>query len=132
MHFRFNKPYQIINIIFAGIIILLFIYSGIFSARKENHPIPSNSGLVFGKKTPSTGLSRAFSEIVRFNFKNAKRYNPHSIMVFMFFFIQFFLRIGFFWLSLNMKKKKLNQLIVLDSSFSIVLLLYCFLDIIPL
>jgi len=132
MHFRFNKPYQIINIIFAGIIILLFIYSGIFSVRKENHPIPSNSELIFGKKTPSTGLSRAFSEIVRFDFKSAKRYNPHSIKIFIFFFVQFFLRIGLLWLSCSMKKKNLNQLIVLDSSFSTGLLLYCFWDIIPL
>ena len=132
MHLRINKPYQIINIIFAGIIILLFIYSGIFSARKENHPIPSNSILVFGERTTSTGLSRAFSEIVRFDFENAKRYNPHSIKIFMFFFIQFFLRIGFFWLSSGMKKKNLNLLIVLDSSFSTGLLVYCFLGIIPL
>jgi|SRR6056297_1110913 len=129
---RINNSYHIINFIFAGIILLVFIYSGIFSAQKENHPIPSNSGLIYGKTTPSTGLSRAFSEIVRLNFHKAKEYNEHSVDVFMFFFLQFFLRLGFTEVSLRMKRKQLNFLVFTDAIFSVGMFIYCFAGIIPI
>jgi len=121
LRIRLKSSYQLINLIFTGIILLVFLYSGIFSPQEANHPIPSSSSLVFGKKTPSTGLSRAFSEIVRLNFNKAKSYNPYSLEVFFFFFVQFFLRIGFLIIYSMLKNKKLQGLIIFDSLLSGVL-----------
>ena len=128
---NFNS-YQVINIIFAGIIILIFIYSGIFSAQEENHPISSSSQILFDKETPSTGLSRAFSEIVRLNFEKAKEYNPHSLKVFMFFFAQFFMRIGFLLIAAKIQTKRIKIIVTIDIIISVALYICCFYDVVPL
>ena len=120
-----NEPYHIINICFAGIIIMIFIYSGIFSAEKENHPIKSACKTITGEPCKSTGLSRSFSEIVRFRFESAKSYNKFGLKVFLFFLIQLFLR---FITSLFLYYKILIQkrLVFLDSLISFGLYLFCF------
>ncbi|PLX13506.1 MAG: hypothetical protein C0597_11600, partial [Marinilabiliales bacterium] len=76
-----SEPYHIINSIFAGIIMLIFIYSGIFSAEKNNHPIKSSCAEIQGHPCKSEGLSRSFSEIVRLRFDTAKFYNENGIRV---------------------------------------------------
>ena len=87
------SPYQIINILLAAFIVFIFAYSAVFSPEKSNHPIPSSHTFITGEETTSTGLSRGFSSIIRFQFDQAKEYNPYSIQLFLFFLIQFFLRI---------------------------------------
>ena len=121
----FKEPYHIINLCFAGIIIMIFIYSGIFSAEKNNHPIKSACEILTGQPCESTGLSRSFSEIVRFKFESAKTYNKYGIKVFLFFLIQFFLR---FIVSLFLHHKIISQkrLIILDSLISVGLYVCCF------
>ncbi len=120
-----KEPYHILNICFAGIIILIFIYSGIFSVEKNNHPIKSACATIKGHPCKSEGLSRSFSEIVRFQFESAKSYNQYGIKVFLFFFIQLFLR---FIASFILYKKaiKQNTLVVFDSLLSVSLYIYCF------
>lgn len=120
-----REPYYIINISFAGIIMLIFIYSGIFSAEKNNHPIPSNCAQIEGHPCKSEGLSRSFSEIVRFRFESAKSYNKYGLRIFSFFFIQFSLRIVVS-LVFYYQIIKQNRLIILDSIISAGLYLYCF------
>jgi len=124
-----KEPYNIINISFAGIIILIFIYSGIFSADKSNHPIKSACEIVTGTPCSSTGLSRSFSEIVRFKFESAKAYNKNGLRVFSFFLIQFFMRLIISLLLIRYTIKKRN-LILSDSLFSFCLYFYCFYNII--
>jgi len=121
----FIEPYHIINLCFAGIIMLILIYSGIFSAERNNHPIKSACANIEGHPCKSEGLSRSFSEIVRFKFDSAKSYNKYGLQVFMFFFLQLFLR---FIASVLLIKNaiKQNQLVVLDSVLSVVLYFYCF------
>jgi hypothetical protein len=82
------KPYFIINLVLAGLIGLAFLYSGIFSAERDNHPVPSFYEEITGKPSPSAGMSRAFSEIIRGNINSARQYNPDSPMIFAFFIIQ--------------------------------------------
>lgn len=120
-----KEPYHIINLCFAGIIIMIFIYSGIFSAEKENYPIKSACKTITREPCKSTGLSRSFSEIVRFKFESAKSYNKFGIKIFLFFLIQLFLR---FITSLFLYYKMLTQkrLVILDSIVSSGLYLYCF------
>lgn len=121
----FKEPYHIINLCFAGIIILIFIYSGIFSAEKDNHPIKSTCEILTGQPCESTGLSRSFSEIVRFKFESAKSYNKYGIKIFLFFLIQFFLRI-ISSVILQFKVLKQRQHIFIDSLLSVGLYIYCF------
>jgi len=89
-----NRPYLIINLVFAGIIISVILYSLVFSAAGASHPIPSGSQWVAGEASLSTGLSRSFSSVVRFDFESARRQNPYGIRIFAFFLLQLLLRLA--------------------------------------
>jgi len=116
----FINNYKIINLLFAGIFGMVFLYSGIFSAQKNNHPIPSACVI---KPCASTGLSRAFSEIVRLNFNSAKKYNKNAISIFIFFLIQFILR---FIIIKLLNKNNVKTLLFYDITFSIIFYIYSF------
>ena len=124
-HRRINKPYNIVNLFLAGIIMMIFIYSGLFSARKDNHPVPSFYEKITGEPSPSSGLSRAFSEIVRGNLESAKSYNQDSLLIFSFFLIQFVQRI---LVSALLYKQilRIQYLLIADLAISTILFLYCF------
>jgi len=119
-----NKPYPIINFIFAGIVLLIMGYSGFFSGKKE-HPVKCFYEQTYNKKCPSCGMSRSFSEIVRLNFSKANEYNANAIYLFSFFFIQFFLRL---LATLLYHKAVINPKILItgDIIISIGLFIYCF------
>jgi hypothetical protein len=68
------------------------MYSGIFSARQDNHPVECIHYQITGKECPGCGLSRGFSELVRGNLDSARMYNPYSPAIFLFFVFQFFAR----------------------------------------
>ncbi|KPK87627.1 MAG: hypothetical protein AMS27_01835 [Bacteroides sp. SM23_62_1] len=104
---------------------MIFIYSGLFSAEKDNHPIPSIYEKITGEPTASSGLSRSFSEIVRGRFDSARSYNQYGIPVFIFFFIQFFQRIIVSILRYKMTIHR-RWLLIGDVIISIALFLYCF------
>ena len=125
----FREPYHIINLCFAGIIMLIFIYSGIFSAEKNNYPIKSACAEIEDHPCKTKGLSRSFSEIVRFRFESAGSYNKYGIKIFLFFLIQLFLRVFSSFL-LHQKVLPKNYLILIDSVLSSTLYFYCFLRII--
>ena len=67
-----QKTYLISNLILAGLIIIIFIYSGLFSASEAKHPVPSFYEEITGKQSPSSGMSRAFSELVRGEIDSAR------------------------------------------------------------
>lgn len=123
----YNDSYFIINIIFAGVIGIIFLYSGIFSADKDNHLIKSACIEIAGKPCKSVGLSNSFSEIVRLDFDSARQYNKYGLKVFSFFFIQFFTRIlvAFFILKNILRR---NTLLYIDILFTISLFLVTFAD----
>jgi hypothetical protein len=104
---------------------MIFIYSGLFSAEKDNHPIPSFYEKITGETSASSGLSRSFSEIVRGRFESAREYNENGIPVFLFFFIQFFLRLFVIFI-LQKNIMALNRLILLDSIIAVMMLIICF------
>jgi len=113
-----DNPYKMINVIFASIILAIFIYSAIFSPDKSNYLFQSESRLFLDQDTLSTGLSRSFSSIVRFNFTDARKYNAFGIQIFMFFIIQLFLRIFFLLAYSSLKDLGLNIVITIDSIIS--------------
>ena len=120
-----TKPYFQINLIFAGILMTVFIYSGIFSAGSDNYPVPSFYTKLTGKTSVSSGLSRSFSEIIRGKFQSAKVYNPYGIGIFSFFLLQLFLRI--FILGFYPKLLKYESVVILtDSILSVLLFLLLF------
>ncbi len=116
-----SSDYKLLNFIFAGIIGLVFVYFGIFSAQKCNYPIHS---ACITQDCSSTGLSRAFSEIVRLDFSSALEYNRHSLWVFSFFVIQFFQR-----LFLNYFIGRIcsfSRILIADITFSVTLFIITF------
>ncbi len=90
-----NKPYIIINIVFAGVILLILIYSGIFSPDKNNYPVTCIHEKLSGLPCFSCGLSHSFSLIIRGRVEEAYQWNIYGMRVFIFFVSQFLMRIIF-------------------------------------
>ncbi len=120
-----DKPYNRINLIFAGIIILIFVYSGIFSPEKSNHPVPCIHERLTGHPCPTCGISHSFSAIIRGNFKEAREWNRNGIPVFLFFLIQLVMRIAI--TIVNQKAfVPVKTLLYVDVSISLLLFISCF------
>lgn len=120
-----NRPYYIVNLSLAGILMMVFIYSGLFSAQEGNHPVPSFYERITGEPAPSSGLSRAFSEIVRGNLDAARSYNRDSLLIFTFFLIQIIQRL-FVTMLLFKQMPRIQYLFSADLTICILLFLFCF------
>lgn len=120
-----NEPYLIINTVFAGVILLIIAYSGIFSPDKNNYPIVCIHEKLTGQPCLSCGLSHSFSLIVRGRIAEAFSWNIYGLRVFIFFISQLILRIGFsgFYIKYPDTRK---QLILTDCIGSGLLLLIAF------
>ncbi len=70
-----NEPYLLINSILAGVIILIFIYSGFFSPVKDNYPVVCIHEKLTGEPCISCGLSHSFSLIIRGKISEAYAWN---------------------------------------------------------
>ncbi len=90
-----NEPYLFINIFFAGVILLIIAYSGIFSPDKDNYPVVCIHQKLTGQPCFSCGLSHSFSLIVRGRISEAYQWNIYGMRVFLFFTSQLILRIAF-------------------------------------
>jgi hypothetical protein len=120
-----DNPYNKINLIFAGIIISIFIYSAAFSAGKSNHPVQCVHEKITGKPCPTCGLSNSFSELIRLRIDSAKEWNQNGIPIFLFFLIQLFLRTGIIIL---VQKQVIvtRKIVIADVSFSLLLFIISF------
>lgn len=121
----FKEPYLLINIIFAGIIILVMAYSGIFSPVKDNYPVICIHEELTGEPCASCGLSHSFSLIIRGQLDEAVTWNRYALRVFIFFAAQLLLRIVF---SIYYVRYPLSRgnLILVDSAGSAILFLLAF------
>jgi hypothetical protein len=108
-----NEPYLIINIFFAGVILLIIAYSGIFSPDQNNFPIVCLHEKITGEPCFSCGLSHSFSLIVRGRTDEAYMWNIYGMRVFLFFISQLILRVAFSLYYLKYINTR-NQLIVID------------------
>lgn len=108
-----NEPYLFINLVFGGIIFLIFVYSGIFSPEKDDFPVACIHEKLTGEQCVSCGLSHSFSLIVRGRIAEAYQWNLNGMRVFIFFASQFILRVVFsiFYLKYSDTRK---QLIIID------------------
>ena len=93
-----DEPYLILNIFFAGVVILIIVYSGIFSPDQNNYPVVCIHEKITGEPCFSCGLSHSFSLIVRGRISEAYQWNIYGMRVFLFFISQLVLRIGLFTL----------------------------------
>jgi hypothetical protein len=120
-----NEPYLIINIFFAGVILLIIIYSGLFSPEKGNYPVVCLHEKLTGEPCISCGLSHSFSLIVRGRISEAYQWNIYGMRVFLFFVSQLILRVGFsvFYIKYQSTRK---QLIIIDSVGSGMIFLIAF------
>jgi hypothetical protein len=90
-----NEPYLIINIVLAGVILLIMAYCGIFSPEKNNYPVVCIHEKLTGQPCVSCGLSHSISLILRGRIEEAYRWNIYGMRVFLFFVSQLFMRILF-------------------------------------
>ena len=125
-----DSPYSKVNLILAGMIILIFSYSGIFSPEKDNYPVGCIHETILGKPCPTCGLSHSFSEIVRGNFAEAQKLNRNGILIFLFFLVQLCMRLGI--TILNHKRIfRLKTIVYVDVICSLLLFIFCFRRLLP-
>ena len=121
-----NEPYLLINFILAGVILLVFIYSGFFSPDKDNYPVVCIHEKLTGEQCASCGLSHSFSLILRGRISEAYDWNLYGLRVFIFFAAQILMRVVFsvFYLKYPDSGK---QLITYDIAVSVMLFIVSFL-----
>lgn len=107
----------------------VMVYSGLFSPEGGHHPAPCLHEKLTGKPCETCGLSRSFSAIVRCRLQEARQWSPYGTRIFLFFFVQFFLRI---LVSLLIARQlfRMQALLAADIVLSVSLFLYCFLPLI--
>ena len=120
-----KEPYLIINIFFAGVILLIFAYSGIFSPVRDNYPVACIHEKLTGEPCISCGLSHSFSLIVRGRVDEAYQWNPYGMRIFLFFASQLVLRAAFSIFYLKYPDTR-RQLIIVDCFGSGIIFLIAF------
>lgn len=121
-----DEPYLIINMALAGVVILIFLYSGIFSPEKDNYPVVCIHEKITGEPCASCGLSHSFSLILRGRITEAYEWNTNGMRIFIFFAAQLAMRalFSFFYLKYPGTGR---QLIIYDVIVSAALFIICFL-----
>jgi hypothetical protein len=120
-----DDPYLIINIFFAGVLLLIIAYSGFFSPDKNNYPVVCLHEKLTGEPCFSCGLSHSFSLIVRGRIDEAYQWNIYGMRVFIFFASQLVLRVVFSILYLRYSETR-KQLILVDCVGSGIIFLIAF------
>jgi hypothetical protein len=121
-----NEPYITINLILAGVILLIFMYSGFFSPDKDNYPVVCIHERLTGEQCASCGLSHSFSLILRGRISEAYDWNINGLRVFIFFAAQLIMRVVFsvFYLKYHDTRK---QLVTYDIAVSVMFFIVSFL-----
>jgi hypothetical protein len=119
------SPYLKINIVFAGVVMLILAYSGIFSPDKNNYPVVCIHEKLTGLPCFSCGLSHSFSLILRGRVSEAYQWNIYGMRVFLFFISQLFMRMLFsvYYLKNN---DYTRQLINYDIAGSVIIFIITF------
>ena len=104
------STYKIVNIILAGIIGLIFIYSGFFVHSDASIHCTVKS--IYGIDCITCGFSRDFNQYVQLNFNHS--INSNSFNFFLFFLINLFIRSILIIANKSLLKFE-NRLIIADS-----------------
>ena len=111
-----GEPYYVINLFFAVTLVLIFVYSAVFSPEKNNYPVVCLHEKITGQPCLSCGLSHSFSLILRGKIDEANQWNPYGFRVFLFFIAQLIFRINF--LRLSIKHPDIRKLLIIYDSFA--------------
>jgi heme/copper-type cytochrome/quinol oxidase subunit 4 len=119
-----HRGYQTVNILFAVLILIVFLYSLLYPPS-GGHPVPSVYTLLSGDPSPTAGLSRSFSALIRGEWTLARELSPYGILLFLFLLIQLVMRVTAF---LILKKRSFPQRMILkmDIILSVSLFLLCY------
>lgn len=120
-----SRPYFILSVILAGVILLILGYSLFYSPDEERYPVPCVHEKITGEPCPSCGMSHAFSLIVRGRIDEALLWNSQSVRVFLFFALQLVMRIVLGVASL-LTVRGLKRISVADAAVSSVMVLVAF------
>ena len=120
-----GEPYHIVNLCFAIIIVLIFVYSAVFSPEKNNYPVVCLHEKITGQPCFSCGLSHSFSLILQGKIGEANRWNRYGFRVFLFFAAQLVFRVNFTRLSIKYPDAR-KQLIIYDSFASLLIFVISF------
>jgi hypothetical protein len=120
-----NEPYLVINLVFAGIIVLILLYCAIFSPEKDNYPVPCIHEKITGEQCPSCGISHSLSLIIRGRMEEAYEWNNNGVRLFIFFVAQLLMRI-YFSRSYLIDPDSRSQLLIMDITGSSILFLITF------
>lgn len=119
------RPYITINLVLASFIVLIFLYSAVFSPQKNNYPVECIHEKISGKPCVSCGLSHSFSLIIRGEINEAAGWNPYGLRVFIFFLAQLLMRVTFTFYYLKAEEYR-KELIIYDITGSVVLFVITF------
>lgn len=117
--------YLKINLVLAGVITLILVYSGIFSPDRNNYPIICIHERLTGIPCVSCGLSHSFSLILRGRIAEAYQWNSYGMTLFLFFVSQLFMRVSFSVFYLKYKENA-RQLINYDIAGSVIIFVITF------
>lgn len=124
-HRLISEPYLSVNFALAGLLLFVFVYSGIFSPEKNNYPVVCIHERLTGEPCASCGLSHSFSLILQGRISEAYRWNSNGMRVFIFFAAQLVMRIVFSVFYLK-HPETVRQLIIYDTIASFTLFLIAF------
>lgn len=113
--------YKKINVILIFIIMFIFFYC--FFLPYLNFGLHSSCEGLPLAYCKSRGLTRAFSQILRFHFQEAIAYNPFSIKIFCFFFLQLIAR---FLINMIISFSLFRKILIFDVSISVISFLFSF------
>ena len=124
-----REQYLKINLILAGVIVLVIAYSGIFSPDTNNYPVVCIHQKLTGEPCFSCGLSHSFSLIVRGRITEAYEWNRYGLQVFFFFIFQILIRIFFshFFIKYPGNRKRLITIDIVGSILLFIVAFYPFL-----
>ena len=118
--------YKKINVILIFIIMFIFFYC--FFLPYLNFGLSSSCEGLPLAYCKSRGLTRAFSQILRFHFQEAIAYNPFSIKIFCFFFLQLIAR---FLINMIISFPLFRKILIFDISISVISFLFSFYNLVP-
>ena len=126
---KINSSYEVdsykkINVIFILIIMFIFFYcllssSFSFGIKSSCEGMP----LIYCK---SRGLTRAFSQILKFNFQQAIYYNPYSLKIFSFFLVQ----LARIFINIKVNSQNFKKIVFWDIFINILFFLFSFYNLI--
>jgi hypothetical protein len=120
-----KEPYITINIILAGVILLMLTYSGFFSPEKDNYPVVCIHEKLTGQPCISCGLSHSFSLVLRGRIREAKVWNPYGLRIFLFFVLEFIMRFVFSMIWIKRTDIR-REVVIYDIAGSVVIFIIAF------